>query len=440
MLLLITYSCKKEFADIDSKQKLSVIGKEDVRNWSYDEKVSYSEKNLLIVGKVISNLWQQKSFKKTLINEIENNKFMKDKGEILLSDVLKTIAKNSSKIKISKKQIKLLQEGISAFKGIDNGKDVQPQLYFLNFKEIKNTLLNKNDDSTKPTIVIGIEDNKTDYAGYKENNNGDLEQLPDLISEQEAKQISNLIIIGFNEDGGCARPTTLPGSDDFPYTWYKLKLKRLGLNGHKDSWAKGGDEVRFKAVSVHHGYGYNPSDPSDKDYYYGDVIGSTNNVTGIYVKDFTRDDINHNRTFTVNKVYTNTFVNAPDSFFNQFPSSEPDFIPYDAPRGSYAINKDQIFIILYEYDGWPISRSYYPSIDPLSYELGVQKSIANTEKLRIRTAVGGVYSAMWVHNVPFTTYNDASTGMLNLRHTDENFVNLSCVSVLDHDCMSPYTP
>jgi len=450
LISIILFSCKKDFIknDMDKlENKMKVEKYVNAKNWSFEQKIVYSKKHLLSISKIISELWKQKSFKKLIVQNIIDNKFRKNNHEILIEDIIDILKNSENKIKFTNHQMEQLQKGVLAFKRIDNGKDVLPQLYLFNFDKVYKSLKNNQKTSTDNTVIIlGIEDNKEEYPGYVEDQNGDLVQLPDLINEQEARQITNLLIINFNESDYALNQVgnTPPSDQTFPYQWYKLKLKRLALNGHKDSYARGGDEVRFKAVAVHHTYGYNPSNPSDLGYYYTDILGTTTNVSGCFVRDFTRYEINHEMVFTVNKVYDNSFINASDCYFGQYPNNPPDFIPSDMYpdycNHQYAFAEDQILIILFEYDGWPYSSVYYRSLDPLAEEINVHKNIGNKEELKFRSAPGGVYSAMWVHNVPYTIHNDAYTGILNLDNTDENFINLSCISVLDHDAISPYNP
>ena len=129
----------------------------------------------------------------------------------------------------------------------------------------------------------------------------------------------------------------------------------------------------------------------------------------------------------VNQVYTNMFI--------QFASNgvQTNYVFYPNSYDYYNFN-DGVFVILYEYDGWPCAPSDGYIVEPLAYDVYnlEKKKYLGDSRLTYRTCGDGIFGVYWIMN--------ASMVPLNINYTDENFYVMDGIHAIDHDCTSIYQP
>ena len=315
---------------------------------------------------------------------------------------------------------------IEAFKGIDNGKDVLPQIYFPFYNTSKGQVM-KSSNSVSPVFVMAIDPSEpNELPAYEADSNGNLVEQPYTIDEDDAQNMNNLIVLSINENiqnniGGVDYSNTTT------VDWHKLVLRNLALDRHHESWAKGDSEVTFKSVAIRYGNNYNPQNPNDYNFTIHDILTTRRNYSGCYIRTFTRDEIDNVDNITVNQVYTNMFIQFESNSFYT------NYIFYPGSNDYYFFN-DAVFIILYEYDGWPCAPSDGYVVEPLAYDnyqLEKKKYIGDP-RLTYRTCEDGIFGVYWIIN--------ASKAPLNINYTDENFYIMDGIHAIDHDCTSIYQP
>lgn len=427
ILFIVLYnleSCKKE-----SVEESNLNNTVDASNWSLEKRVSYTREHFMNIGKIINKIWQNNDAKSIIVNKLNKKVSAKhSEASILISEIYDMIEKNKRNLNMSQKLENELLNEIEAFKGIDNGNDVLPQIYFPFYNTSKGRVM-KSSDSVNPVFVMAIDPSEpNELPAYEVDSSGNLVEQSYTINEDDARNMDNLIVLSVNEDIQDSESGSDNSNDTSQWNWHKLVLRMLSLDRHHESWAKGDSEVTFKAVAIRYGNNYDPQNPNDYNFTIHDILSTRRNYSGCYIRTFTRDEIDNMTNITVNQVYTNMFI--------QFASSSPPQLNDVFYPGQYDFNNfnDAVFVILYEYDGWPCAPSNGYIVEPLAYDnYNLEKiKYLGDSRLTYRTCGDGIFGVYWIMN--------ASMAPLNINYTDENFRVMDGIHAIDHDCASIYQP
>jgi hypothetical protein len=241
-----------ETESLDEKVESSILEKNRIENATLNQKIDYTNYHLLEIGKIISNLSENKSFTEKLFSSIDKKNNENGKSEIQLRDLIKII--NADKdLSQKEEEISLINKELEAFYDLD-GQDWHPAIYISNFEEKYKRIMNKSYDTSKPLIVPVVYENDDElvedrYKAYQENNNGILEELDFDVSESESVGYNNLYFLRISEEhdvdsNASSNTTTYPNE---PNSF----LKRMKVKYHKESAGRSEVEVKTRLESIY---------------------------------------------------------------------------------------------------------------------------------------------------------------------------------------------
>ncbi len=341
----------------------------------------YAYNKLSLIGFNVLKDSKDSKFKNHVYNKV-NEKFDND-FDVLLKDL--EISNQNSSLKSA-----INSNVLEAFKGIDDN-NYYPQVFIPFFDELKeNNILETSD----PVLVIfagGEDDKKDEFEGYILNGNNEPEKLDFLITEDFARK-NEVWVISINErvdNHGEVLPTynsigkknTLKSITNS----INCQIENMTVTRHYESWASGKSEVSIRAY-LEYGDGLN------SDGIPVDVISdrTTDDLTGILIRQFTRDDVDYARTFNLN-------FNLQEDWSNGDFESDPIIYLY----------------VIFESDSWPTGTRTesdtlangatrymsFRSADP-SYSIGTIYS--NTNNGEFQSKYAGTYTVN-NSNIQFNT-------------------------------------
>lgn len=236
--------------------------KVQIEKASLKEQIAYAHRHLLDAGKIISKLYQDDKIKSKIISIIQSRYNKGMESEVFIKDLLDKGVLDSA---LSKKDRANLDNSLAAFYDLD-GQDWHVKIYLPFFeKQIKKTKTMQTDrvyDASKPLVVIEVED-IPDPIGYQESEDtGELEALDTGITEDIAVRVvengHDLIVISIGDDfdnfafdaldgnvgSGSTNGSTGGTTNNNGFSY--LKLEKMKVKYHKESWAAGGSEINMR--------------------------------------------------------------------------------------------------------------------------------------------------------------------------------------------------
>jgi hypothetical protein len=326
---LFLVSCQKEDHPFVNNEN------DKIENKSLEEQIEYTKYHLLKIGSVISKLYQNAEFRTKLRSDLlaKNNN---TESTILIIELIS--GENSKKYSFISNDDKVtLINGINAFKDID-GRDWEPEIYLPNFEDQNKTLY-----PTKPVVIpFVVEEDDDTYEGYQENNQGQLERLPDEISEEMSNNHGNVIILKLSEDvENDENDEEIVDIQPSGYYSKSVYLQWIKVKEHKESWVAGASEINIKAVFENH-YGTTLSD----DEYLSTTRSSYGKTSDCRICDVTRKNVKKKT-----KIDTNYLLQYQWYWTNYYGL----FVTSNYP--------ERYYYTIYEYDGWP------SGFDPAPYNI-----------------------------------------------------------------------
>ncbi len=354
-VLIFMISCSED------NENNSISESYKIENRSLEEKIAYTQKHLIDIAEVINKSLKNNKISMFVTNE-NNKKGVGEDKFILVKDIIVFSKKTKS---LSDEDILKLQNSIDAFKGII-GNNLQPQIYFPKNINME-TLRGLSDEIIYvPFVIENIED---EYAGFVENESGELEELGYLIGEEIANT-ENVVVISLNEEDFTHLPTTYePVSSNTNIQKYSAYIDWFKIKQHKESWAAGASEINIKAMFEYHN-GYHPS--------IGSAAVSCDRTSIGHTSDFRITQVSRNQVNNQTTIYANYLLQS-----NWWES--PDFIYGDSKPPRY-------YFVIYEYDGWPAtwqSPEYetFPAIFGFPSRIGYMQSVRSEQSSYITDRV-----------------------------------------------------
>lgn len=245
-IVLIT-SCKKDVS--------STFTEADITNSIDAKQPNESIKELYSIGKAVARLSIDVDFKQTVYSEVAK-RFDGDENVLV-----KTLLDNPNfrkNARISGEQ-QALQDKVDKLQaGKVTKKKHYPQIYIPNFEELQNRKkvntqgANLKTLGEEPIVYVFWDGNETandHYTGYVMNASGELEKLPDLISEEYAQQ-HEVWVLSFNErmDKLVEQPTTPSNARTSGYRELVYQVKTDDL-GYIEGWPGGDLELFLSCAS-----------------------------------------------------------------------------------------------------------------------------------------------------------------------------------------------
>ncbi len=432
-------SCSKDIDIVKEYDNNIVKDKSYLLKLPLNKQVDYANTHLLRLGKVFDKLWKQPNFKRIIIDKMRKKVKAGFDAEVLFEDIIYILQK-STNISYTQEDVINIQKEIEAFQGILKDEKLKPQIAIPFFdKKYNKLVVSRSTSETK--YVLTTEPHEPDEVKVYISNNGQLQELPDKISEQDAILIDDLVALGLNEfdpadefdynpiiiqDTLTVDPVNTSSGQQNVLATYDLYISRMQINKHKEPWYKGGSEIHYtvKGITGNKGGGV---------YYYNgillnenlqepfNVVGSSSEGAGHTFAFWSRRDVRRGVIKQRNKLIALNFASAythTNSMYDIYPYTE-------------GISKDylNVQVMVFEYDTWPagvyVTRLVQPAnsiVHSTSVSLPIHGSYErgddNYSFVHGRTW-NDYYASYVVFNIPFTQFNEINPGLYNCSDTDE---------------------
>ena len=440
IMFSLSISCNKNESLDEEKQILfnKKTEKSYLLKLPIKEQVEYANSHLLKLGIIFDKLWHQDSFKSIILDEMRKKVNKGYDAEILFKDIL-SILEKSNDIKYSELDYYKIKNEIEAFQGILKDNKLEPQVFIPFFVKNEKKLRLTNNKSTNDTkYVLTTEPNEpTEVKVYIENN-GQLQELPDKINEQDAILIDDLIALGLNEfnpndeidynpliiqDTISVNPVNPSQGNISSEISYDLWLSRMKITKHKEPWYKGGSEVHFSIKGItgnNNGHIVNYTNGQVFNEEYQVPINVTASLAAGKGKCFafwTRKQVNNGVVKERNRIMAKNFCSSA--------YISPIYFPDGISK-----NYEAVRILVFEYDTWPAaiyeSKVFQPmngilsNSEPNLYNDGTVYNRGDDKYPYVHGRTWNDYYASYVvFNIPYTQLNEVSPGFYNCDDTDE---------------------
>ncbi len=413
--------------------------KERILQLPIEKQVEYANENL----KNLDVFYNKYKHVVVFRDFIENKKKKKNNADldatVTLPEIFNFIEQNKSLFK--KEDIESLKRVHEAFDGLLPDEELVPQLFFpfVNQQPVKDD--NYHARGTDETVyVFSTDPDEPDAVpSYKINDNGDYILYDDQLTEQEASQLSEVVVLGFSED--ISNNPNLPDNDtisqiqqgQYLFRTY-LTLKGASFTNPKESWVNGKADIHINVMGTLYQRSASYISPFEnlditvlkdngdmkpggkflkkvkRSKMYGDYI----EFDKMLETDFSLDLFNHNPGYYIGTCYSgNRFVDA---------SNYPSLLIQEASSLSFAD------IVIFEYDAWPARKNYldyYQAWPDHSNSLSDPERITPVEtNFYVYRSNDIAFAFYRVYNIYYAYYNDyyrcGGTNAYFLDNTDED--------------------
>lgn len=194
-----------------------------------------------------------------------------------------------------------LTNELEAFREVEEGVSVYPQIYIHNYEELKkNGNITPDYTGKTPVILIHTGDNDDNSIGYTLNENNEIVVLRISVDEAFAEQ-NEVWVISINErvdnNGRFVRDEANSGTNDKTLLLnISPKFEKMTVKCHKESWRAGKSDI---AIIRNSGW-RNNTNPFTGQQQLWMWVGSSD---ASHIRDFTRKQINEKQELTINWTY-----------------------------------------------------------------------------------------------------------------------------------------
>ena len=411
--------------------------KEKILDLPIDQQVKYANDHLGDLGRFYEKYKNLPAFRQ-FISEVRSKKARANLDEtVTLPEILTFIEQNKKLFR--NEDVEKLKGVEESFDGLLPDEELIPQLYFPSFDDLDtkdhNTLARGFGDET--VYVYSTDPDEPDAPpAYKLDDNDNYVLYDDQLTEQEASRISNLVVLGFNED---ANTPTLPPIDTIEPAQSgsyvintKLKFDGASFTNPRENWPKGTSDIHITGL----GYFLNPDITSEDIYVTNRKDNGELKPKGSLLAIIRRKHMKNGDYIHFNKTLINNFIHGDilpvsldnligrcsngDKFINE--GWYLGYSPYSPESLDFAD------FVLFEYDVWPAPRRYFPLYNfwpgrpnTISNQLRYEK-LANDQYVYRSTdrafAFYRVYNVYWAHYNDLRTCNGTYAYFLD--NTDED--------------------